>query len=238
MGAGVAQVGQLAGRLIQGHALGQMTHDQNVEARAQQSRAVSAANDPREIQQLDQMIKLNNDDINRRKAIIASADPAMIELGNQTLAMLRGQKETGTNAGMRNQFAQQRAQLENKLRSQLGSGYATSSAGIQALSQFDQGVSNSLAQNNQGTLNSYLPIVAGISQRGQQQGIENSQTIGNMFGNIAARNVKALNGQAASIVSSSGASSIPTYALGSALGSASGGASGYFAQQQGKQNAV
>lgn len=75
-------------------------------------------------------------------------NPAIGAAGVQALAMLNG-KSAPVLAPMQNQIANQRAQLVQSLQNQYGPGYATSSAGMQALNQFDQNAQMTMAQAQQ-----------------------------------------------------------------------------------------
>lgn len=151
---------------------------------------------PQELQQLQQSISVNNTKINQNQALIDSSDPALLEVGKQTLALLQG-KQAGIVEPLMQQRAQQRAQLENQLRQQFGSGYASSSAGIQALNQFDQQTAQT-AQNAQFTaLNQLLPQNynnATMGQQGIQQGIANSSGLAAQYGAIGVRQAQGLAG--------------------------------------------
>lgn len=68
--------------------------------------------------------------------ILAKVDPSIKEAASQQLQLLQG-KESAVLAPLQAQRMRQRKQLENALAEKLGPGYATSSAGIQALQGFD-----------------------------------------------------------------------------------------------------
>lgn len=148
---------------------------------------------PQELAQMQQAISLNSQDIARRQKLIDSADPALLEVGKQTLAMLQGKEAAGT-TGYNSQRARQKAQLQNTLAKQLGPDYANSSAGIQALSAFDSETANNAGVQQQNAINSYLGYLAPISMGGQQQGISNSSTLAQMYGNIGTRQANAITG--------------------------------------------
>lgn len=75
--------------------------------------------------------------IARQEKLLAAADPVLLESGRQALQMLQG-GESAAAAPVMQARARQRQQLESQLRNRLGSGYATSSSGIEALTRFDQ----------------------------------------------------------------------------------------------------
>lgn len=168
----------------------------NAQARAagQQRRdALAAANSPQEIAQLEQSLALNNQDIARKEKILASTDPAIIEAGKQALNLLQGKDSSVLNP-LKTTQAKQRAQLEAKLRAQLGPGYANTTAGIQALSAFDEASYNSQSAAQQNSLANLLGTSSNFSSQGLSSNIGNSQSLAGMFGNIANRNVSAING--------------------------------------------
>lgn len=129
--------------------------------------------------QLKQALDVNNQSISQSQKLLASTDPALIEAGTQALQLMQG-KSAQALAPIQNQRAQQRQQLMQQLQSSLGPGAANSSAGIQALNNFDQQTSNMMAGAQQNTLNSFLGYASGARQMGQgqqQQGISNLQNI-------------------------------------------------------------
>lgn len=87
----------------------------------------------------------------RQEQMISQIDPTIIEASQQALKLLRGEQSSALNP-LKNQRAQQRQQLVNSLREQLGPGAETSSAGIQALSKFDSESSNIFASGQQAAL--------------------------------------------------------------------------------------
>lgn len=81
----------------------------------------------------------------------------------QANAMMNGQ-EASILGPLHNQIANQRAQLVQQLAQQYGPGYASSSAGIQALNQFDQNAQMTLAQAQQSSIGQ----MSGIAMAGSQ----------------------------------------------------------------------
>lgn len=165
---------------------------QLAEQRRTRDLAVAAANSPQEIKQLEQAIQLNTEDVDRKRRLLASADPAIIAAGENALALLNG-KDAAILSPLRNQRAKERKALEAKLRSQLGSGYANTTAGIQALSAFDEASGNTLATAQNQSLGQLLGTVQGVSSAGLSSNIQNSGTLAQLFGNVANRNVSAIN---------------------------------------------
>lgn len=148
---------------------------------------------PQELAQIDQSIRVNEADIKRKEQLIASVDPALMEAGKQALELLQG-KEASVLAPLRNQREQQRKALEDNLRASLGSGYATSSAGAQALARFDQQTAETVASAQQQTLSQLLGTAqyVGVStQLGQN--VANSSAIASQLADIfGGRQIKAM----------------------------------------------
>lgn len=213
----------VAGGVIQGIAGQQIASAQAGEARAARALALSyAAPTPQEIAALQQSSDLLNSDIKRTSDILASVDPAMLELGKQTLAMLRGEKEVGTNKFMRQQIDQQRNSFEAKMKAQLGPGWETSTAGQQAKAQFEMQAAGALEQNQQNTLNSYLGITSNLAARGQSQNIAGAQNLAGLYGSISSRQANAAIGTSSALIGTAGAGAYGMSALGGTLGQLGG----------------
>lgn len=157
-----------------------------------------------EIATMDKMNQAASYNLQRQQAILSSVDPAVMEMGKQTLAMLRGEKETGTNSLMRNQIAQNRQALQDKLQKQLGSGWATSTAGIQAMNQFDTQTADALQANQQNTIGQYMGFMSPFAQQGVQQSFGMYQNLGTMQDNIQKRQIGALEGFSSNIMNTEG----------------------------------
>lgn len=168
---------------------------QEAEQRRTQALAISAAEpSARELAQMQQSIDLNTQDIARKQKLIDSSDPALIEAGKQALQLLQG-KESGALAPLRAQQAKDKAALHEKLQAQLGTGYANTTAGIQALAAFDQAAQ----ATNYGAQQSTLAGLLGTAERtagsyGMQNNIGNASTLATMYGNQGNRMVNAITG--------------------------------------------
>lgn len=128
-----------------------------------------------EIQQLHQAMAVNQQSITQAQNLINSADPALVEAANQAMGLMQG-KSAASLAPIQNQRAQQRSEMEQQLAQQLGSGYRTSSAGIQALNNFDQQTANLMTNAQQSTIGQYMGYAGMGAQLGasqQQQGFQN-----------------------------------------------------------------
>lgn len=155
-----------------------------------------AAPSDMEMAQLEQAVTMNSQDVARKQKILDSADPALIEAGHQALALMQGQSAS-TLKPLQNQRDRQRAQLEQTLAQRLGPEYATSTAGIQALNNFDMQTSDLMATQQQQTLSNFMGYTGMAVQAGSMQpNIQNSQSIAAQRGSINARQVNALNGSA------------------------------------------
>ena len=174
------------GQAQQAAAMQQMASAQLAQEQADRQAAMSILQPTQaEIQQLQQALAINQQSIGQAQQLIASSDPALVQAGQQALALMQGQEAASLNP-LKNQRAQQRSALEAQLASQLGPGYRTSSAGIQALNNFDQQTSNLLEGAQQQAIGQYMGYAGFGAQlgRGQQQtGIQNiSGLTGQQYG--------------------------------------------------------
>ncbi len=163
--------------------------------RADRAAAVQAAEpSAMELEQLQRAITLNEQDIARKQRLLDSADPALIESGKQALALLQGQ-EAKVLSPLRAQQAKDRAKLEEQLRARLGSGYAETSTGMQALAAFDEASQNAQFNAQQQSLAQLLGIAQDTSGRyGIQSNAQVAAGLSGQRGNINARRVSAING--------------------------------------------
>jgi hypothetical protein len=81
-------------------------------------------------------LNTQSDNLSKVQSILDKVDPSIKEAASQQLDLLQG-KESQVLAPLQAQRQRQRQQLQNSLSEKLGPGYATSSAGIQALQGFD-----------------------------------------------------------------------------------------------------
>lgn len=164
----VGAIGQaIAGRGV-ARAQGRAAEAELAEARRTRELALEAAEPtPEELAQVDRAVQLNEQDIARKTKLIEASDPAIIESGRQALRLLKGE-EARTLDPIRRSRQERRQVLQDRLRSQLGSGFETSTAGIQAISRFDQETDTLLAQEQDRSLGRLL----GVAERTtQQQGL-------------------------------------------------------------------
>lgn len=147
-----------------------------------------------ELQQLEQSVNLQTKDIARRQAIVESADPALIEAGRQALELMQGKSAAGMD-NLKRQRAEQRKALEQTLAQRLGTDYATSSAGTQALNQFDNQTGDLLQTHQEQTLGQFMNwSQQGAAQNSLQGGIQSGLAIAGQRGQINNRLVSAVHG--------------------------------------------
>lgn len=173
---------------------GQMAEAQLAEQQNQRAQATSAAAPSlAELQQLSNSVQLNQTDIERKQKLLASADPALMEAGQQALKLLQGGEAANLDP-LKRQRAEGRTQLEAQLRQQLGSGYATSSAGIEALRKYDESTSNSLQTAQSQSLATLLGSAYQTESVGNlQNNIANSSALSGQYGAQSSRMVSAIN---------------------------------------------
>lgn len=147
-------------------------------AKAQQQAALPSS---AEIQALQDQInlyqrtlQLSEANIARQERTLNAIDPNLVESGKQLFNMMTG-KDSQYLDPLKRQRAEQKAQLESRLKEQMGSGYAGSSAGQLALGGFDQQTSDA--------------IIAG-----QERGLS---TFGQLFGNLQGMQNNAFSSQMA-----------------------------------------
>ena len=99
--------------------------------------------------------------IRKDRELLDAVDPALKEAGSQAFKLLQGQ-EAAALGPLKDQRARERQSLESNLRAQLGSGYSTSSAGIEALSRFDSETGALTQSAQQQTLGQFLGLAASV----------------------------------------------------------------------------
>lgn len=161
--------------------------------------------------------------LQRDKDLLASRDPAFIEAGHQALQLMQG-KDAAVLAPFKSQRAMQRAQLVNSLQKQIGPGYANSSAGIEALTRFDQETDMMTSQLQQQTLGQLMGFSANPAGMNYMGDINSAGvTLGDLQSQFMAgashlrdRNVSAVEGT--SVAPYAGASSVGNLAMGQYMG--------------------
>lgn len=192
--AAIGAATNLVGGIISGGAAAEGARAEQRQAQADRNLAMQyAAPSPEELAQLNQMIEMNDKEIARKQELLDSADPALIEAGKQALQLMQGE-EAKTLDPIRRQREKDRERVVEMLRDRYGSGAEESTAGQQALAEFDAQTSAVLAQEQDRTLGRFLGIAQGISSQGLSQEIGQAGTIAGLFGNIRGRQVSAITG--------------------------------------------
>ena len=93
--------------------------------------------------------------------LLNSTQPSLMQAGIQAYQLMTGQAAASL-APIQNERALQRTQLQNSLQAKMGSGYATSSAGMEALSQFDQQTTSLMTNAQQSAIAQYLGVSASV----------------------------------------------------------------------------
>lgn len=123
----------------------------------------------------DKALSAQDKNLSRQEQMVAQIDPTVLAASKQAADLLAG-KSASSLAPIQAQRNQQRQQLLSNLRAQLGPGAETSTAGIQALNQFDMQTNSLLAGQQQGALQLANQTFGTFS--GYGQGI--NQSIGQM----------------------------------------------------------
>jgi len=133
------------------------------EIAAKEQQAVSMVKTPASLAAYDLALHGQEANVRRMEQTAAALDPALVEAGKQTTAMLQG-KAAPVMGQIQAQRDRQRNQMLDQLRTQLGPGAETSSAGQNAIREFD-------AQTDQmmtGVQQQYLQQVSGLALGGTQ----------------------------------------------------------------------
>lgn len=159
--------------------LAQDALQKQIEARASGiSQAQAAARmSPEEIAQIktllqtrDQALGASLSSLQKQQAQIDAMSPATKAAGENLYNLMTGQSASIL-APMQKQLSLQRQNLVSQLSSQMGPGFMTSSAGIQALTTFDNQASmtlNTAQQNAIQTVGAQYSQLQGLGQQGQQ----------------------------------------------------------------------
>lgn len=140
----VGAVAQVAGGIMGANAQQNIASAQQAQAQANQQLALSyAAPTAQELTQLQGQIQnqaryqaVQQAGVARDTQILNSLDPALVTAGQQANAMLQG-KQAAIIQPMLQQQNVQRQQLQSSLAAQFGPGWASTSAGQQALTNFN-----------------------------------------------------------------------------------------------------
>lgn len=150
------------------------------------------ANTPQALRALNQSIETQSAQLDRQIKLFESIDPAIMEASQQVLQLLQGEDAAALDP-VKKQRASQRQALVDRLREQMGPGAETSTAGIQALNQFDQQTNQIMSQTQQQSLGQLFGIAQGgaqgrsaLNQGASVLGNLGQQSIGNLFGAVGA----------------------------------------------------
>lgn len=182
-----------------GAARDQLDFEKQVRSRALDMAAMT----PQEIQLLSKQFQLQEQGtqqlmagLQRQQELLDSVDPALKEAGRQAYALLRGENSAQV-APILAERARQRSRVEDNLRNELGSGYATSTAGIEALSRFDAQTDQLRTQTAQNLLNTSAAVRPDPINV-VNQAFLGSQNLGNNFlsarTNLVNRQLSAISG--------------------------------------------
>lgn len=126
----------------------QLTKERVRDQDASFAQILSGATSPASLNALNAAINRQETNVNRQAELYNSLDPAVLAASEQALKLIQGE-EAKSLAPLREQRKRQRQELVDRLREQLGPGAETSTAGMQALNQFDQQTSMGLNQAQQ-----------------------------------------------------------------------------------------
>ncbi len=128
---------------------------------ASRKQAADLAMNPAAMAAHDQALQTQERNVQRQENLVKSIDPMLIDAGKQAKSILDG-KSAPVLQNIKDQRGAQRNQMMDNLRSQLGPGAETSSAGMQAMQKFDLQTSDML----NGAQQQYLDKVSNISING------------------------------------------------------------------------
>lgn len=130
---------------------------------------------------LDRVQTIQMAALERDEKLMEQAAPGIMEAGNQAYKLLKGQEAEALRP-IRQQREMQRRMLENSLAKQLGSGFGTSSAGIEALTRFDMETDMLMAQVQNQTMNQLMGYSMQGFNAGANQMAQGSATVGSLTG--------------------------------------------------------
>jgi hypothetical protein len=180
--AGVGLVSNLVGGKMQADAQSDIAKSQQAQAQSDRDLAMKYATPSvAELAQLDKQYKMQDAELARQEKLISAIDPAVMEAGSQALKLLRGQQSAMTQPIL-DQRARQRQDLVARLRDQLGPGGEASSAGTNALNQFDEQTSGLIAGANQDALKTVLGTITANKPNPAVAFEEGNQTLSTLGG--------------------------------------------------------
>ena len=153
------------------------------------SQAIANANSPQELAALESALSNQERFLQRQEQVLANIDPAIMEASQQMLSVLQGGEAQFLDP-VRQEREAQKQELIDSLREQMGPGAETSTAGTQALNDFDRQTNLMISQQREQTLNQLFNISnQGVqtSVNAQNAGIAGLGGIAQGFGNRAGR---------------------------------------------------
>lgn len=139
-----------------------------------------------ELSQLSRLYTLQQAAYTRDSNLVNSIDPNIISAGQNAYDILNG-KAAPTLDPISKQRDQQKRQLQTQLAQTLGPGYASSSAGLKALNDFDLQTNSLMTQAQQSYLGTLGTLTSQFSNARPNLGAEvnqNATTMGNLSGQI------------------------------------------------------
>lgn len=120
-------------------------------------------------------------EIDKERALLEQVDPLVKQSGENLLNLLKGESSAALKP-VQDERDRQRRQLEANLASSMGPGFRTTSAGIEALTRFDQESSSLFSNVQQQAIQQQAGLFGGLfgGQLGGQQAI--SQGVSNAYG--------------------------------------------------------
>ena len=152
----------------QGRAQGENLIQGNLNQLLQGERAAFAPERPETLQELNRLTGRANEAITQGLAESEIGAQATQLINEQLVSALEG--NLPVNPALRRQFERQEEQLKANLRRQLGPGFETTSAGIEALSQFQQTKGDVFETARRQDINSLSAIAAAREQQEMQRG--------------------------------------------------------------------
>lgn len=121
----------------------------------QEDKAIGMVRTPSALAAHDQALQSQEKTVQQQEQLASSINPNMIDVGKQLHGLLNGQSAPIL-SNIQNQRNLQRQALQDKMNTQMGPGGATSTAGMQALNQFDNDTSNMMANAQQSYTEDFL----------------------------------------------------------------------------------
>jgi hypothetical protein len=238
--AGVGAAGSVAGAAIGAVSQGSIAGSQAAQAAQNRQLAMQqAAPTAQELStiqnQLDQQSRYQSiqaASVQRDTSILNTLDPSLVQAGQQASQLMSGQS-AAILAPMKQQQTMERNQLQASLAAQFGPGYASSSAGQQALQQFDM---SSNLQLQQAQMQAFNNVTQYMNYGIQSSNAINSsdrlmaETSDNMSAQalrgmnaIQTRQINAIEGSSAGMNATAGSQFAGASAAGEAIGSMGAG---------------